>query len=285
MLVNFLRFFFICLLPQGLSAAIRLHFLPGVPAQLTSTLSIEMNESLPVLNLTSSTKQMIKSDLVAIQGQSQAPAAPPAGIIFSLKDLFIDLKVNKESTAFDPRTERGAVPLMQLSKILHKPLYMVLNKDGELIPDPQQIEGISKEFPALQEIDFETLLNEWFVYIFALINQDLEEGATYHQKMRWMHEFAFPDEISYTIKKITDKEVISSIEGRVPSAVKVIENDGKSAKVRVEADGVLTGEISWDRNNAMFCDFHTQYICHAKLKDDDKEWELHISMTHKASTR
>lgn len=276
-------------LPFGLHAAARLHYLPGIPVLQTSSLTIDVNESLPVLNLSSNAKQILKFSIEAIQGQSQAPAAAPAGVFFSFKDIFVDLRVNREQTTFDPRADKGAVPLMQLSRIISRPFCLSINQEGCLVPDPQQIKSVFKEFPALKEIDLESLINELLYHMFALMGKDLEVGKIFTQKPAWKVLNAFPAEISYKILRITDKEIVAEINGVTAPFEKVFNGTSKKEgqkpmSVGMIASGVLKGEISWGRSNAMLYDLQTEYISTAKLKSGDMEWTMNVNIAHKATT-
>lgn len=280
--------FFLSLLPFCLSAGIRLHYLPNIPVLQTSNITVDVHESMPVLNLTSTTNQMAKSELVAIQGESQSPAAAPAGVIFCLKDIFIDLGINNEHATFDPRTHKGAVPLMQLSRLISRPIHFLINQEGILVPDSQQIKGLMKELPALKEIGFESMLHEFLFSIFALVGKDLKLGSTFIQKPSWKSSKTFPDEITYKIVRITDQEIVASIEGICVPLKTVLEkkiNIGKEAvDVEMEAYGAFSGEVSWNRGNAMLYQMQTKYICNAQLQADKMHWGMNINISQQVTT-
>jgi len=282
-----LFFLLLCIMPWEIGAGVKLHYLP-LKVQQTSTLTLEINESLPVLHLSSQAKQILKFNLTPIPGEGAAALTKlPMALLFTLKDIFIDLRINQAESTFDHRTNLLSVPLRQLSSVIDRPLRLSIDVKGCLVDEALDIEKLLKEFPVLQKVNLKAFLHELLYHLFALTDKDLELGAKFEQTPVCKSTSFFPKQITYEITTITDQEIGASINGTLAPLNVILEaklniDEQHQEPVAMAVSGILQGEVFWERSNALLCRLQTTYHCQAKLTAGDMQWNLTMQIGHKA---
>jgi len=285
-------FFLIGLLPVNGNASVRLYYSPSVPIQHTSKLAIDIQESLPILNLSSKGSQMLKFDLTAAHGQgSTYMQQPPLAVKFLLRDIFINLSVNGEEMTFDSRKEKASIPLMQLRRILDKPIRLIIDSRGCLVDETNDIKRLGQEFPALQALSLNGMLEDLLRHLFALIGKDLEEGMTYEQACKNVDDEInlFPERLTYEVKEITEKEVKALIRGQIDQKDLTLRaplqmNQQNEKPILMTVTGALHGKISWDRKNALLYTLNTEWNYNAQLQSGEIHWPLHATVFHQITS-
>ena len=278
------------MLPEFVCGATRLQYLPKIPVQQTSKLTMEVKESLPILNMNTKGNQMFKFDIVA---QSRLPGKQtlelPAQMRLTIKDMFVLVNVNGKEVAFDPRRENAPPQLMQLSQLIDKPLDISINAHGNLENGPSTFERLFKELPALKQLPLESLLNDLISSLFALYDEDLTVGAIIEMESAPGPAFAFPAFVTYEIAEINDKEVVANLKGKIdPKKItldKTIQLEGgRQQKVDMVISGQVKGRAIWQRSNAMLFTLNNDYQYEAKLKAGDKQWTMQMTVSQAITT-
>lgn len=278
------------ILPQCLMAAVQLQFLPMVPVQQTSKLTMEVRESLPILNMSTKGSQVFKYDLVA---RNRAPNLPrfqlPAAMSLTVKDMFVLLNVNGQEVTFDPRSENAAPPLMQFSRLIDHPINLLVNSHGNLENGTETFERIYKELPALRQLPLESFLNDLISELFALYEEELTIGAKIEMQSAPGPAFALPAFVTYEIIDINDKEVVAKMTGTVPSKKIVLDKTLKGQgdrpqKVEMTLAGTVKGMATWQRANAMLHTLNCEYQYQAQLRSGDMRWTMQMTVSNAVTT-
>jgi hypothetical protein len=280
----------LCMHALVLSEPVRLQYVPSIPVQQTSKLTIEVHESLPVLNLTSKARQIVKFDLTVGSGNGSALTQQvPLNLSFSLKDIFVDLCVNQEEMTFEPKAKQSAIPLIQLSELIDKPLHFEIDAKGCVIDEAKEIEKNSAAFPALRDIPLKDYLEDLVRPLFVAINKDLEVGSTFQQTCTNSSLPLLPVTWNYEVKEITERDIVASISGTIDSkqiilAIPVKLENHTAEQVEMIVKGTLSGEISWNRANALLYGLQTECRYQVELKAGEMKWDLQASIEHKMSS-
>lgn len=290
-LSSLLVYFVMGLLPFALFAAtpIKLTYLPATPVLQTSELSIEIDESMPILHLASKAKQVLKMEVTAAaQPGATRLTQPPIDLTVVLKDVFVDLFVNQEEAAFDPRVERSPTSLKEISKLIDKPIHLKVNEQNAIIIAPNDLQTLKRELPALNDIGIELLFGELLQHHFALLGKELTIGAKFQEPFARDSASPLPETIDYEIVSITDKDVIASIKGNIkPKEFQLkspIKFDDKEEPILLSYSGSLKGEGTWNRQNAMLFQMKTDYTYLALLKAGPMQWKMQVILHHKLSS-
>lgn len=271
------------LTPYYLCAA-HLQYLPSVPVQCTSKLTLEIQESLPILNLTTKGNQILKLDMFLKNESTQLPITKlPLSLNVTLKDIFLFLNVNGKELTFDPKGKKVSIALIQLGQLIDKPMQLQIDTHGYL-EGSETFATLFKELPALKELSLQLLLNEIFFHQFALCGEELSVG-TKIQKIPFAAPYhSLPLMISYEIVKINNQEISAKMHGKLEpkkllfDVSSTINQD--SQKIEMSFSGNLLGDISWNRNNAMIYTLNSSYDYLAEMKFGEMHWNMRLSLSH-----
>ena len=279
------------LLPHCLMAApVRLQFLPMVPVQQTSKLTMEVRESLPILNMSTKGSQVFKYDLVA---KNRVPNAKnfqlPGALTLVVKDMFVLLNVNGQEVTFDPRSENAPPSLMQFSRLIDQPINLLVNSHGTLENGPETLDKIYKALPALRQMPLESFFNDMISELFSLYDEELTLGAKIEMQSATGPAFAIPATVIYEIVSITDKEIVAKITGTLEKKTmvldKTIKGEGdRPQKVEMALTGTMKGTASWQRNNAMVHTLNCDYQYQAQLRSGNMRWTMQMIVSNSVTT-
>jgi hypothetical protein len=261
----------ICIKADG----VRLQYLPETPVQLTSKLAVEVQESMPILNLATKGHQVSRSPITHL----------PLLLNLTLKDIFVFLNVNGEELSYDPRGEKVSVPLVQFSLLIDKPMEFKVDERGYLVDEAGTLGKIFKQQPALKNISLPLLLNEMLFHLFALSGEDLFVGAKFERAAQEDPSGVLAPVIFYEIIEVNDQEVMAKVKGTVkPKTMQfstILTSENKSPqKVEMKLTGDLQGNISWKRNNALQYSLNNTYNYLAELKFGEMRWTIQMTITH-----
>lgn len=286
--------FFIALLvffiPCYAKASVRLQYLPAVPVQYTSKLILDIQESLPVLNLTTKGNQTLKFNLEVKKEEDRLPLMQlPVTLILTVKDLFIFLNVNGEELTFDPRGEKISIPLIQLSQLIDKPLLLTIDSRGNVIKDARTFSKLFQQLPALKELSIQDFFNEMLFHLFSLCGQELTMGEKIQRQTSFVSSSPLPASIFYEISEINDQEIVARMKGAIEPRKIVFDNpiavnNEKPKKVEMKLSGDLQGTMSWKRSNAMLYSLNSHYRYLAELKLGGMRWTMQITISHITSS-
>jgi hypothetical protein len=280
---------FVTLMPYCLFA-VHLQYLPAIPVQHTSKLILEIQESLPVLNLATKGNQVLKFDLSIKKNEGSTPIIKlPLTLTLTLKDLFIFLNVNGQELSFDPKGEKVSVPLIQLARLLDKPLQLNMDSSGRITDEADSFAKIFKLLPALKELSLESLLNEMFFHLFSLCGQELSVGAKVKKPTANTSSNSLPAFITYDIVEINDDEVVAKMQGVIERKKLVFEapiavNNETYKKVEMALSGDVQGHIAWKRSNAMLYTLNSSHHYLAELKLGDMQWTIQMTISQASSS-
>lgn len=276
----------ICLTTSYLCAAdkfVHLQYLPNVPVLQISELKIEMVQALPGSKIDGEDRQTIKA-LVSIASDqpNQTAAQPPLDLLFVLKSYAVELKANGHSVQFHSEEPEKLPHQVQSYKMVDRPLRLHIDKDFNLKTDTGEFQAVFSELPALKEIHIENFLLEWFQHLFALAGKNLSIGSTFQVPTLGDQ---MESVITYEIKSITDQEVKADFNGQIGSKslqlAGQIQLDGKKQSgVDMTLSGETTGNVTWNRQNALVYQFQAHHVIRGVLKIGEWAWTLSLNLTH-----
>lgn len=280
----------LAIFPFVAECAVRLQYIPSVPVQQTSKLTMDVKESLPILNMSTKGSQVFKYDLVAnSRGQNVKGFHLPAMLTLTVKDMFVLLNVNGQEVTFDPRAPNAAPPLMQFSRLIDQPISLLVNNHGNLENGSETFERIYKELPALKQLPLESFLNDLVSELFALYDEELTIGAKIEMESSPGPAFAIPALVIYEIVDINDKEVVAKLTGTLPQKRIVLDKTlsgqgDRQQKVEMAISGTVTGTASWQRSNAMIHTFNCDYKYQAQLRSGTMRWTMQMNVNNTVNT-
>lgn len=258
------------LLFSSLSAeeSVRLEYLPQSPVEQVSTLSIDFHDSLIGSKVHWNATQALTAQ-VTIQGRT---GSIPLDLSFVLKNMKIEVTANGEKIADFPNLQWA-----QANRLKNRPLRLIVDDSSDLQIDPQTLRLLNDELPALMALPIASLLQEWFHPVFALAGKDLQLGSTYSVPSTLSNT---PTTFEYEIKSITDSAVMASVQGVLTT--KEINfpfelNDLINAAGLV-LNGTVTGDVLWNRENALVCQANLQYHFTGSIKMGDNAWSLNLDI-------
>lgn len=276
----------IVLVPCWLFATAHLEYLPAVPVQYTSKLTLDVQESLPILNVSSKGNQVLKFNLLLKKQENQPVLTkPPFDLTLTLKDLFLFLNVNGIELTFDPRGKKISVPLIQLTQLIDKPMELKIDSRGYLVDGTDAFSTLFKELPALKDLSIQLLFNEVFFHLFALSGESLEVGAKFQKTPTLTSYPSLPSIMTYEIVEINDQEIVAKLEGSLDpkkilfEGILSIDTSG-SQNVEMNVSGNLQGMVSWKRKNALLYSLNSTYQYIAEMKYGEMNWKMQMSISH-----
>ncbi|MEI8124954.1 MAG: hypothetical protein WCG42_04305 [Parachlamydiaceae bacterium] len=272
------------LFPCYLAAAVQLQFLPSIPVQQTCSLVVDVQESEPILSMTTKGNQNFKFDLLA---KSSSPSTKgltlPATVTLTIRDVSIRVNANGQEAVFDPTGQKNSPALNAFSHLLNQPLNLVVDAHGNLESNSETFDRLLKEYPALSDLPLDSLVNDLVSDLFALYGEELSPGAKIEMQSSPGPAFAFPAYVTYEITEINNKEITATLNGRVDSKKvaleKTIRLNGRPQKVEMIISGTLKGKASWQRSNAMLYNLNCDYFYDAKLRSRDKQWTMKMKVS------
>jgi hypothetical protein len=234
---------------------VRLEYIPHSPVEQVSTLSIDLHDSLPGSKMQWTATQALTAQ-VTIQGKT---GSIPLDLSFVLKSMKVEALANGDKIADFSNLQR-----VQANRLKNRPLLLTVDDASDLQIDPQVFELLKSELPALRAIPIASMLQEWFHPVFALAGKDLKLGSTYSVPTTLS---GHPATFAYEIKSITDSAVMASVQGTVTS------NEGN-----LDLNGTVTGDVLWNRENALVCQANLFYRFTGGIKIGDNVWSLNLDI-------
>lgn len=284
-----------CLFCSGFSYAAEkkahLQFVPNTPVNLSSEATIEVNQSLPGLSLSTRGKQSLKATLSISGNHNDLPIThAPLDLTFILKHLKISVRANEEELTFDSEDIEASLYLNQLSKIIEQPIRLHFGKNFKLESGSEEFQQTMKTLPVLQEVNPEALLMDLFLHLFALGGENLTEGAVIVRQFEGLDIPSLPQKVEYTITSIDDYHIHARMIGNIEKQSfslggKSQPSDKEEELVNVSLNGTMEGKGRWNRDNAMLYDLEMHYIYTAMFKLGAWEWMMNANITIHNSTK
>lgn len=262
-----------------------LQYLPTTPVNLNSEVTIEVNQSLPGLSLSTRGNQTIKAILSVNGNQSDLPIThPPLDLTFILKHLKISLRANDEELTFDSEDLESSFYLSQVSKMIERPIRLHFGEEFKLESGSGELQQTMRELPVLQEVNPGALLMDLFLHLFALGGEELTEGKVIERKFEGLDIPSLPSKVEYTISSIDDYNIHVAMKGNIEKqsfslSGKVQVNDKDDELVNVTLNGTMEGKGKWNRDNAMLYDLEMHYTYTAMFKLGEWEWMMNVGVT------
>lgn len=281
------NFLYILLLvcPTYLAAAIQLQYLPFVRVQQTNRIVMDVQESQPILNMSTQGNQTVMFDLVA---SSPSPVknrlSLPATLTMTIKDVSIRVKANGQEASFDPRHATNSPSLKEFTHLINRPLSLGIDLHGQVVTKGDTFERLVQDHPALSELSLDYLVKDLVFGLFALCDEDLSVGAKIEMQSTQGPVFSLPAFVTYEIAQITDKEVVATLTGKVGQRKIILEkpiqvNGNRSQKVEMTVSGTIAGKASWQRSNAMLYGLTCDYCYDAKLQSGNLRWSMQTKIS------
>ena len=261
----------------------QLHYLPNTPVHLTSSLKLDISQSLPGLSLSTKGTQQLEADMVLNNSQSDLPlTTPPLNLTFVLKSLNIDLQANDETLTFRSDELGTSLYLSQLSKLIDRPIQLRLGEEFKLDRDNEELRRAVSELPVLTEISPDHLLVELFLHIFAAGGSKLQVGQVIEKDLSEWQIPSLPTKIFYTITEIDDYSVYADIHGEMEKRTFQLEGEvsvgNTDEPVAASLSGRMEGKVKWNRDNALLYELELDYAYSTRLQLASWEWLMNVSL-------
>ncbi|MEI8366454.1 MAG: hypothetical protein WCF65_08575 [Parachlamydiaceae bacterium] len=281
--------FFLLVFPTYLAAVIQLQFIPSAPVQQTNRLTIDVQESLPILNMTSQGSQLFKFDLVATNRPVAAELTFPAMMTLTIRDVSLRTRTGGQDLSFDLRSATNSPSLNAFAHLANQPLNLFIDAHGQVDSKNETFERLLKQYPALSQVPLDSLVKDLASGLFALYKEDLSVGAKIEMESSQGPIFAIPAFLTYEITDINDKEIVASLSGKInPSKIfleKPVQIDGKRPQqVEMTISGTLQGRVTWQRKNAMLYGGNCDYSYEAKLRAGERRWTMKMNISQTTSS-
>ena len=211
--------------------ATRLHFLPNEPVKL----QMEMQ-------FTKTTACKDKKEIVTqgIQGMNATVAildeeseSTNGFFLHSTLNRFFNKTTHQGLlVSYDTQFPRSSIEMAQVSKLVGRPLKFLFTPDQGLVEKGQE-QKVFASMPLLQELGVFPLLKSHLQELFILADKELVLGDKYESKKENpLYEYV----CTYTIKEITDEEVVCAV------SAKVHRQKFKTEVLAQELTGVVSGQ-------------------------------------------
>jgi len=261
--------------------AIRLQFAPNVPVEQTITIDVDMHQNLPGFKMDAVSKQDFKAILKISSEQSEASSLSqgPADLIFTMKDLNVEMKINGKNLVYHAKDAAHSVETAEIAKVIDRPLRLQLNEQFQLKEDNKELKKILEDLPQLKKLNLEKIIKEMFVYLYAFAGKDIRVGNVYPITIPSELIPGLPVTLSYIITKIENDNVYATIAGTINTANKPLKNklrisDEKEEQVYLNAKGKILGHGQWNVKNALIHHIDTDFDVTGSIKVNNLEWPL-----------
>lgn len=266
---------------SSLQADTKLQFIPNIPVEQTITIDIDMHQTLPGFKMDANSKQDLKSTLKILSEQSDVPITQgPVDLIYTLKDINVEMTINDKQINYHSKDPAQSVETAQIAKMIDRPVRLQLDEKFQLNTESPDLKKVIKEFPQLQKVNFDKIIQEMFVYLFGFANKNLKPGASYTVNLANELLPGMPAAVTYTIDKIENDTVYATISGSIAVADKVLENKllvgEKEEELLLNVKGKISGQGQWNQNNALLNLIDTHFKASGNIKINGLEWPFNF---------
>lgn len=211
-------------LELGADQPVRLQF-TNTPVEQTNELAIEMHQSLPGIKLDANSQEAFRAIVKLVGEDSYSPITqPPLELNYTLKEMKIDLNINGKPVRYHTSEPAASVEVAQLSKVIDKPIPLRFTEGFALDPKNKELQKLIQDYPVLDEINFDEVLRELFIYVFALAGKDLTVGSNFQVKFPADITSGVPIYLNYEITKIDDQAIQANMSGNIDVKGMKLEN-------------------------------------------------------------
>lgn len=239
---------------NGLFAEIELAFVPNRPVQQESRLTIQLQQSLPGMQLQATMQERLMADVKMVDRADLPINRPPFNLLFTLKDLTVCLQTGDKQVEYQVNKPNTSLFLAEIHDMIDKPIKLYFDEKCHLLPHTPGIVQLAKELPLLSQIHPQSLAEELFQHQFSLAGRPLIVNKSYTILLKGMG--MQPKSLIYTITSINDQEIVATLKGDIPSTsfamqTEVLTSNILRKGIRLTVDGLISGEIRWSRSNAL----------------------------------
>lgn len=272
-----------------------LQYQPNLPVHLTSTLTLDLSQSLPGLSLSTKGKQILEADLTLSQEKEGLPVLqPPFNVAFLLKGICLDMEANGERFSFNSTEREGSVYSNQLSELMNHPIVLQFGAGFVLNHQNESLKKMMRGLPLLQEIPLEGFLEELLSPLFAGAGRQLVIGQVIEREL-FPNNFSsglginhgdtpsLPRKVVYTITDIDDYHVFGALRGEIKKHFfelkgKMFSEEKDTVPITASLSGVVEGSVKWNRDNALLHSLQLEYSYVARFQWAEWEWLMHVSL-------
>jgi len=272
------RWWLLCLASTlGASEPIRLHYIPNAPVEVISQLELEIDNALPGFKLDARGGQTVQA-ILSVQGdQTGLPIDhPPFQLLFTFKNIQVDLLANHVRTGFSTAHPSTSLQLAQANRLIDRPLLLQFDAQGGLMQN-DELQKLFAELPLLKQIGLNAFLAELFQPFTAIFGRDLSVG----DKFQFSQPKGFVPQVNYEIIAIDDDVVEAKFSGQIESKIP-LEGETQSDPM-LSLSGAMEGHVSWSRHNALDCTVEALYVYSGVLSMGDSSWALNYNLKHTLS--
>ncbi len=253
------------------ACAEELYYLPDRPVALTSTFTIQINQTFPSFNLDGKVEQKVTAEVSVLSQKSGIPLfSLPYDLSFVLKGMHVDLAFNGEKSSQDLKEPGTSFFLSQLAEIVDKPIKLKLGSDHLIHDETGTLKKVLKEDPSLSSLSLSNFFNDILELPFALAGEKLALGKTFrrHQKKEMESH-----EITLEIITLDATTVVARVKGHIPPHK--VDHMGLLFK------GSCEGVVKWKRANPLICSSDMRYHYEGEMQIDDGFGTMEYHMQHK----
>lgn len=270
-------FFITFLLCSILEANVELLFLPNTPVTQKSVLKITQKD----LNESSVMQQTLEASFF-LKDKSDLPLnRAPFEIIFTLKELLVDIESHQLKTSFDAKKPNTSLLLAEIKDLIDKPVKLKFDKDYKLQANLLSLQQITKELPMLGDLDPQAFIENFFEYLFALAGRELNVGGVITIENKTKKTSIFPQTVTYVITSIDNNWICADFSSK-------LDIEEKHPSTAPQISGNAIGKARWKKNNALIyhVDLDSSYNIDVNSPRGKKNIPLTInySITSNAST-
>ncbi len=269
-------------LELGADQPVRLQF-TNTPVEQTNELAIEMHQSLPGIKLDANSQEAFRAIVKLVGEDSYSPITqPPLELNYTLKEMKIDLNINGKPVRYHTSEPAASVEVAQLSKVIDKPIPLRFTEGFALDPKNKELQKLIQDYPVLDEINFDEVLRELFIYVFALAGKDLTVGSNFQVKFPADITSGVPIYLNYEITKIDDQAIQANMSGNIDVKGMKLENKlvlegGKEEEAQMSLSGKITGTATWNRKDALIHQTDSQFVLKGNVKIAELEWPINVT--------
>ena len=251
------------------AAPVQLHYVSHVPVQVKSQFEMQIEGTLPGMKIENKGTQTLEATLNLVADSSEIPLhVPPFKLLVTFKTLQLEGGTN--GVPF----EQSAVtlPLAQFKQLERRPLPLFFDNQRLDIEHNPELSAILNQLPALKNMHFKELLEEWFMPLLALAGYDLTPGAKFHLPGP---PGGFTSGIDFEVLATDDEKIEAKFSGPLERAPAL-----NIPEAYVEISGTYEGHIVFERSNALKTTSQTHYDYTASINKGEIKAQLIYHLVH-----
>lgn len=274
---------------EVVATPVMLQYPVGTAVTQTHQVKMEMNYALPGFKLDGQATQTTLAQISLANEQMEGQyVQPPFDVIFTVKNLRVDLKLNDHLISFLADDPGIFLDQIKAQRILDKPYRLRFDQNYDLDIKGGEFEKLLVDLNSLTSQELAGFLQDWFQHQFAFAGKELSIGTM----VRKESTTRLPVSWTYEVTEITGEEIKADVRGHVESKnVKLLGEMQVDHQKQMESgmelilEGVGTGTITWNRENAL--NYHAQidFLMTGVMKMGDYSWTMRFNIQQQLESR